>query len=365
MAGDRQEEVRAHFRAQAGACDRLGAPFTAGLCRALARVLDETTATGRHVLAWEGNLDADRPALRLCAGLHALVLGKSDRMLAAAFPPRSADEMILAALLPASLRKHDKSLLAALDLPPRPNGLGPAAMLLPGMLAIAREWDLPLDLHEIGAGAGLNCLADRFAYRFGGQRWGEAGATVQLAPELRGGRQVPLAGDLRIVERRPSDPSPVLLGLTEHRLAMLASIWPDRMAQRDQLEAAVELGIAAHLRVRRRSAIDAVRAMLDGRRDGVATVLMHALIWHTVPASERRELVELLSEAGRTATRERPLAWLRMEPRARSRQEPGETHAVLGVTLWPGGATRHLADCDVGGRWIAWKSASNEPAPHA
>ena len=39
-------EVNAHFEEQANACDSMGSPFTARVCRALARTLDGATATG-------------------------------------------------------------------------------------------------------------------------------------------------------------------------------------------------------------------------------------------------------------------------------------------------------------------------------
>jgi hypothetical protein len=37
-----------HFESQARACERLGSPFTARLCRLLPKLLDEMTATGRR-----------------------------------------------------------------------------------------------------------------------------------------------------------------------------------------------------------------------------------------------------------------------------------------------------------------------------
>lgn len=49
------KRVRSHFRLQAAACERLGSPFTARLCRLLAELLDETSRTGRRVLAWPGD----------------------------------------------------------------------------------------------------------------------------------------------------------------------------------------------------------------------------------------------------------------------------------------------------------------------
>jgi hypothetical protein len=51
---------------------------------------------------------------------------------------------------------------------------------------------------------------------------------------------------------------------------------------------------------------------------------------------ERDALVQNIEEAGRRATADAPLAWLRMEPATQER-------ADLHLTTWPGGETRHLA----------------------
>ena len=66
--------VRSHFRAQAAACARLGSPFTAGLLELVAERLEEAGALGRAVLSWQGDPKAGALALRVAAGLHALVL---------------------------------------------------------------------------------------------------------------------------------------------------------------------------------------------------------------------------------------------------------------------------------------------------
>lgn len=342
------EEVRAHFRAQAEACERLGSPFTAGLCRALAHVLDTSTQTGRKALGWSGDPQSDALALRLCGGLHALVLSRADLVLAAAFPPRSASQHLLAGILPATFRKHDARLASSLDHPPQTNEVARSAMLLPGLLTLAREWRLPLALHEVAASAGLNLLLDRFQYRFGNACWGEAEAKVALAPELRG-VPVPLGGELRIAARRASDLAPVSVLVPEGAQRLRSFVWADQTERLARLDAAVSLARAENLRVRRMDAAEAVARMIAERRTGEGAVLMHSVAWQYMSADTRRAMVGALAQAGESATPERPLAWLRMEPRG------NEPHAALGLTVWPGGATRHLADCDFHGRWIAWK----------
>jgi len=58
-AADAALAIRDHFRKQAPACDVLGSPLTATLCRTLAEVLDGSTEIGRRVLSWPGNARDD------------------------------------------------------------------------------------------------------------------------------------------------------------------------------------------------------------------------------------------------------------------------------------------------------------------
>ena len=161
------DEIRAHFLAQAKACDGLGSPFTARLCRILAHDLDDSTRTGRTMLGWLGDVRADAVSLRLCGGLHQLVLTRVDAELAAVYPPHDAGDDEIAAAVAGAIRRFDDRLAAGLASAPQTNEIARSAMLLPGLLTIARESGsgLPLDLCEIGASAGLNLLFDRFHYR--------------------------------------------------------------------------------------------------------------------------------------------------------------------------------------------------------
>lgn len=355
-ADERGRGVRGHFAAQALACASLGSPFTAALCAALGRMLDNTTETGRRCLAWPGDPDGDALALRLCGALHALVLDHADKVLAAAFPPRSAVAIILGGLLPGVLRRHDARLADAVRHPPQTNEVGRAAMLLPGFLLLAREIGLPLSLHEIGASAGLNGLFPRFGYRYGADAWGDAEAAVQLAPEVRGGTRPPLDGALRIAGSGASDKAPVDFARPAERLRLRSFVWPDQAARLERLDAAIGLASAMRLPPPAASdAADAVAAWLDARQPGTAAVLFHSIMWQYLPAATKQATAAVMAAAGARSSHEAPLAWLRMEPAQARGTGPAEAFAALSLTLWPGGVTRHLADCDLHGRWIAWR----------
>ncbi|MDI6028866.1 DUF2332 family protein [Corticibacterium sp. UT-5YL-CI-8] len=341
-------QIGDHFEHQAIACDRLGSPFTGSLCRALIRVLDDTTQTGRRVLSWPGNPRWDALALRLCGGLHGLVLTRADAALSAVYPPSERNEDVLAAILPGAIARNDSLLSAALDNAPQTNETARSAMLLPGFLTIARETGLPLALNEIGSSAGLNMLFDRFHYVYGKMRWGDALSEARLTPEVTG-RLPPLDGALEILSRQGCDIAPVHLTDEVARLRLRSYVWADQTDRLKRLDAAVSIAERVEFSVETMNAAAFLRRQLAAQKDGAAFVLFHSIMWQYMPEREREEIRNLLKTAGRNATSSAPIAWLRMEPVA-----VADPFATLSLTLWPGGKTRRLARCDFHGRSIEW-----------
>ncbi|QDZ01702.1 DUF2332 family protein [Nitratireductor mangrovi] len=340
--------IRDHFEKQAIACDDLGSPFTARLCRALASVLDRSTVTGLQVLEWEGNPRADALALRLCGGLHALVLSGEDDALAALFPAAKVAQATFETELAAAIRRNDEALVRALDNPPQTNEIARAGMILPGFLAAARALKRPFSGAEIGSSAGLNLIFDRFRYDYGDAGWGNAASPVRLSPEMRG-TPPPLDGELAIVARAGSDIRPVDFRDPDQRLRLRSYLWADQPHRLERLDAAIGLAEAEPFVVERADAADFVRRRLAGPRDGTALVFFHTIMWQYLPRATKDAIVAVLDEAGKAATPDSPIARLRMEPR-----DPNDPFATLSVTTWPGGETTRLAKCDYHGRWIEW-----------
>ncbi|MEO9336236.1 DUF2332 family protein [Mesorhizobium sp. SB112] len=343
-----EDYIRQHFRRQGDACERLGSPFNAMLCRILADNLDETTKVGHKILTWPGTAGDDALALRLCGGLHVLVLSDADPKLAALYPPHLSDWERLRLILPEILTRNEEALLQALQSAPQTNEIARSGMLLPGFLAIARETGLPLSLHEIGSSAGLNLLFDLFHYSMGNAAWGDANSPVQLSPEVRG-QVPPLDGELQILSRYGSDISPIEVENDKDRLRLRSYVWPDQALRLERLDAALGLGLKTLFSVVKSDAEAFVHNMLSDRKPNVATVLFHSIMWQYMPENTRAAIVSAMEAAGAEATEKAPLAWLRMEPLVIS-----DPHATLSLTLWPNGETRHLAKCDYHGRWIEW-----------
>lgn len=342
------DEIHAHFFAQAKACDALGSPFTARLCRILAHRLDESTRTGKAVLGWRGDIGADAVALRLCGALHGLVLTGVDAGLAAAYPPNEAGDDEIATALAKTIRRFDDRLVAGLASAPQTNEVARSAMLLPGLLTIARESGLPLDLCEIGASAGLNMLFDRFHYRYGETEWGYPDSPVKLAPGVRG-TVPPLDGPLTVRSRRGCDIAPIDIGDATARLRLRSYVWADQAARLARLDAALAIAAEFPARPVEADAADFVAEALAARSDGGSFVLSHSIMWQYLPDATKTAITARMEQAGHAATRAAPVCWLRMEPLSTS-----DPFATLSLTQWPEGETRHLARCDYHGRWIEW-----------
>jgi hypothetical protein len=341
--------IAAHFEAQAKACDTLGSPFTARMCRTVISILDRSTETGERILAWPGDVAADAVSLRLAGGLHALVLSGADEGLMAVYPPNAADDDRLRQALAAALRTHDARLLRALASPPQTNEIARSGMLLPGFLLIARRFALPLALREIGSSAGLNLNFDRFHYGYGSEKWGDEASPVRLSPEVRGDSPPPLDGALSIACRAGCDIAPIDLGDPASRLRLRSYVWADQQARLERLDAAIRVAERFPNAIARADAAEFVRKGLAGRAPGQAFVLFHSIMWQYMPEATRQAIARCLEEAGTDASSASPVAWLRMEPLG-----PKARHATLSLTSWPGGWTEHLANCDYHGRWIEW-----------
>lgn len=340
--------IAAHFASQADACERLGSPFTARLCRLLVGIVDDTTRTGRRILGWQGNPAADALALRICGGLHRLVIEHREPALAATYPPHAMDEAALSAAVTGALVRHDAELFAALDSAPQTNEIARSAMLLPGFLTIARETGLPLALCEIGSSGGLNLLLDRFFYRYGEQTYGDPASPVHIAPDLRS-QALPLEGRLDILSRHGCDIAPVDVSQAEGRTRLRSYVWADQTARLERLDGAMTLAARHPFSLEKADAAAFVKRQIANRPAGATFVLFHSIMWQYMPRETKDAILATLDEEGGRASIDAPIARLRMEPR-----DPKDGWATLSLTTWPGGETRRLAKCDFHGRWIEW-----------
>jgi hypothetical protein len=343
----RADAVRRAFAGQAAACRQLGSPFMGCLLDLIAERLDPGSVVGRAVFGWAGDPMPDALALRLAGALHGLALNGTDARLAAVYPPASLDGEAVWKAVDAALSDHAPRILDWLERPPQTNVVARSAMFLPGLLVIARQTGLPLRLLEFGASAGLNLNFDRFHYDYGQASWGDPESPVRIAPRTRG-PVPPLDGDLVVAKRAGCDANPLDPREPRDRLRLIAYTWPDRTERLNRQAAALVVAANGDIRVVQEDAVDWVEARLDEVEPGLCTVVLNTVVWQYLPKPKQDRIAGALHDRGASATADTPLAWLRME----SVGEWG--HAGLSLTLWPGGETRMLANCDWHGRWIEW-----------
>jgi len=342
------DHIREAFSNQAKACDELGSAFTADLCRMFADNLTDETAVGAMCLGWAGDPgpSGDSVPLRLCGGLHALVLGARDEALADLYPPRTCGGLDWD-VLENALIEHEAFLLEWMALPPQTNEVSRAGVRWPSLTVIAAVAQLPLDLLEVGASAGLNLNLDRFRYTLGAVQTGERASPLHLKPQWKGNQVAPAAVDIR--HRAGCDISPLDIGDPVQALRLRSYVWPDQDERKQRLEAALTIADSNPVVVERSDAVSWLREQLDGIREKTCRVIYSTIAWQYLSKQARQEGEALIGAAAQNATFDSPLAWLRFEADGK---EPG---AGIGLQMWPHGIDAQLGRGDFHGRWVDWK----------
>jgi hypothetical protein len=331
--------VRQTFLDQAGWCHRLGSPFTGLLCEVLGERLDDTTAIGRRVLGWVGDLGpaGDIVSLRLVGALHALVLKGAAPALALLYPPhRPPDADTLWAAVEPLLTEQVAVIQTFLDSAPQTNEVGRAGPLMVGLLTIAAETGLPLDLYEVGASAGLNLNLDRFSYDLDGVRLGDPASGVKIAPEWIG--PPPPQAEVRVRSARGVDLAPLDVTRQSDRERLMAYVWADQTERLARLQAALAIAQAHPPRLDKGDAAAWVEGELSVKpENGAVRVLFHTVAFQYFPPDTQARIRDQTARIGAQATAAGPFAWLRYE------LDPELNNAMnLRLTLWPGGEDRVL-----------------------
>lgn len=329
------QAVRAAFRDQARSCRQLGSPLTARICESLAGILaPEHGQAARRILCWPGDPSsrADSVPLRLCGGLHALVLTGMAPDLARAYDAGD----VAPDLLSATLRAHDATLVDWLDSPPQTNEVARSAALIAAARFLSDLCPLPLRLLELGASAGLNLNFDR--YHLGATPEG-----VALTPDWSG--TVP-QGRFRVDSRRGVDLNP--LDPDRDALRLMAYCWADQTARLSRLRGALDIARADPPPVDRGDAGDWLDVQLQDPVPGVLTMVFHTVAAQYFPAATAAACADALARAAAQAGPQAPLAHVEMEA-------DGGDGAALRLAFWNGSERRwSLGRADFHGRWIRW-----------
>lgn len=252
--------VRESFRTQATACKELGSPFTARLLRLLADDLAPGTPLADHILNWPGDPTSrgDALALRLAAGLHALVLSQRDAGLAALYARPEGPKAELLQGLRAALHQHAAFLSDWLTSPSQTNEPRRSVVLIAAAHWLAARYHLPLVLSELGASAGVNLIWDAYGLDLPGLTLGPDTPALTLSPTWRG--PLPPPSLPTVIARAGVDLNP--LDPDRDRLRLLAYVWADQHDRRTRMEQALNAVARLRPQIDRADAVDWLQTRL-------------------------------------------------------------------------------------------------------
>jgi hypothetical protein len=342
------EIVRDAFRSQADWCTKLGSPFTARVCSLCAERLTDRNPIAAAILNWPGDPfpAADSLPLRVAGALHYLARNDAISALPAVYPPNIVTDDELWKAIELALNKHADVFQTYLASAPQTNEVMRSAALMPGLLKIAELTQLPLDLYEIGASAGLNLIADRYRYRFDNNVWGDPSSPVSIEPQWQGPLP-PLDAVLKIDARQGCDLNPNDLRSKDAQQRLLSYVWADQDARLQRLSGAISLWQLDPPAIARADAAQWLESSRITLADnGKARVLFHSITWSYFAEEMQQRISTFMQQCGASATVDAPLAWLRYEL--------GECGATLRLMLWPTGGDILLATGHPHGANITW-----------
>lgn len=354
MAPPRTRPLAETLELQRQACARLGSDVYAEVLVGVAADVDAggvcATVLGPH---------ADDPfasalPLRFLGSVHRLVLEGRAPALAGHYPSAGGTpgpDLVATFLSVVSDLRPEVE--ARLGDGVQTNEVARSAVLVGGYAAVARRsGGLPLRVLELGASGGLNLRWDHYWYDTGASTLGDPDSPVrfegvwQPQPGSPNGRLPDLAGRVDVVERAGCDRNPLDVTTDEGRLTLRSYLWPDQVERAARLDAACALAAGVPAKVDHGDLGEWAEARLAEPAPGVATVVVHSIVWQYVAPGSRDRMRAALWRAGRRATPDAPLAWLRFEPAG--------LVGDLRLTWWPGGEETVLATAEYHGVPVYW-----------
>ncbi|WP_299732757.1 DUF2332 family protein [uncultured Tateyamaria sp.] len=336
------------FRDQSDTCTRMGSPLMGRVLRILAENWDADSALGQKMAQYQGDIGPAGHSLplRICGGLHALVLQDRDAGLRAAYPPNTSSDAQLEEAVLIALKTHQDFLIDWTQSPPQTNEVRRSAALMAMAHVTLSHFDRPIVLSELGASGGLNLMWDHFALDTGSARLGPKDAVLTLEPDWTGA--APQQAYPQVVNRSGVDLNPLNPNDPADLLRLTAYLWADQPHRLALTKAAASVMDAL---VEKGDAINWLATRLEAAPEGHLHIIQHTVAWQYFPAEAQKRGTDLIEAAGARATPTTPLAWMQMETDG---DATGAIGAALTLRLWPGDLTLHLGRADFHGRWIKW-----------
>lgn len=339
--------ILAHFEEQAGWCEGLGSPFTAGLCREMISDFEAGGPVYELCKDWPTNPRKDALGLRIAGALHYAVLSGADDILAAAYPQRRPNWSMEEVWPRAAhyLKNHIEAVRLFMQSPPQTNETRRSIALLPGFLELAAKYNMPMDLLELGASAGLNQNWDRFNYQT--NSWARPGASdVNLRTDWVGPAPKHLDAAPNIRSRAACDLSPLDVSNPSQALRLKCYTWADQHERLARLDAAIKLAVERRVSVERANAADWLEDKLSKRPKDGLTVIYHSVYLIYPPREEIERTKQLIIQAGEAASSQNPVAWLCYESESLFGGDKTNPKMQTRLQTWPGGEARFLNTSD-------------------
>jgi hypothetical protein len=309
--------LAAQFARQSRACRENGSPLYAEICRAASLHLAAGGALAEVLAPWADARDGDLIPLRVLGAAHRAVLERRAPALALWFPSVGGTAPVDAAGRTACFAAwvdvvtgDGDRLPALLASPPQTNDPGRAASLAGVLAHVSAAYGLPLRVHELGASAGLNLLADRARITWLGGETGPQGSPLVLEDAWEG-EPLPPAAAIEVVERVAVDLAPVDVTTTEGRLHLTSYVWPDQTERFERLRASYELAGQVPVELVRSDLVDHLETLVP--QAGTALVVFHSVTWIYLDAAARARAEVAFQSLASAATHEAPVVHVARE----------------------------------------------------
>jgi hypothetical protein len=336
--------VRGPLGRKAMAVRAMGSPFIATILATGERQLWRAPRTATLIATWPGDAAADALAMRFNAGLHALARGGSLPALTRLYAAQAGD---FDTVLGDAMAVADDFLADWMRDPPQTNEIGRAAAIMAALMVLRDHHDMPCELRELGASAGLNLNLDRYGYDLGGLAVGTAGSPVRIAPRWSG--EAPPVRPVEVRSAKGIDLRPLDATDAVTHARLMAHVWADEPDRADRLNHAIAVAHRHPPQVEQGNIIEWLPTQLKmPQPDGICRVVLHSMAIQYLDVADRQAVDALLQDAGARATAERPLARIAYE------WTEARDAVHLSLTIWPSGRTVHLATCHAYGAWVDW-----------
>lgn len=316
----------------------MGSTFVAAILEAGERQLHRAPRTARLVAEWPGDAAADALAMRFNGALHALARRGDRPALSGLYARQDGD---FDSVIGDTIADADGFVAEWMREPPQTNEVGRTAAIMAALMTLRTHIDLPVELIELGASAGLNLNLAEYAFDLGGVLVGRKDSPVRIAPEWRG--SPPPVRTVEIVATQGVDLRPLAAADPQAQERLMAYVWADQPDRAERLAHALAIAsdrppvIACDDIARWLPAV-----LAQPPAPGTCRVVVHAMVLQYCVAATHAAVAAALGAA--------------RYPVARIGFEWTESRDAVHLTLttYPDGTRRHLATCHAYGHWIDW-----------